>query len=271
MLRPYLLQLIRYLGLSHLLDTLRYLYSKFKNRDINTLFKVNHPDFVLPPDYLIYESFHLDYDAYYRTGREAAQWIKEHFAAFQEDLSNQKILDWGCGPGRVLRHLPHVFGPEGSYLGVDPNTMSIDWCQRNLKDVNVKLSMLMPPLPVHEAQLDLLYGISIFTHLSGPAQDDWMAELMRVLKPGGMALLTTHGPAYKVKLTKAERVFFDNQEWVIRGGVTEGHRVYTAYHPPERFRQLVNNHGAEVLKYVAGQAVSWGFEQDTWIIRKLIL
>lgn len=269
MLRPYLLQILRFLGLSHLLDRGRYMYSKFKNRSINAQFKTKQPDFLLPPDYLIYESFHLNYEAYYRTGLEAANWIKDHFAAYDQSLTGKTIIDWGCGPGRVLRHLPHVFGHEGNYVGMDPNIRSIDWCQQNLKGVSAQLSQLRPPLSLADQQVDLLYGISIFTHLSGPAHDDWFTEIMRVLKPGGMALFTTHGPAYKVKLTKTEQTLFDQNKWVIRGGVTEGHRVYTAYHPPKRFRQLVNDHGAEVLNYVAGKAVSWGHEQDTWVIKKL--
>lgn len=267
MLRPYLLQVIRSLGLSHLLDRGRYLYNKVRMRAANQQFKANNPDFVLPPDYLVYESFRLDYAAYKRTGKTAAQWIKEHFATHQQQLNKLSILDWGCGPGRVLRHLPEVFGDDGDYHGADPNERSVHWCQSNLPKVSVSQSQLNPPLPYTDQQFDLLYGISIFTHLSASAHDSWMKELMRVLKPGGMALITTHGPAYRVKLTKSEQVIYDADNWVIRGGVDEGHRVYTAYHPPQRFRELVAPF-AEVLTYVAGQPTSWGIEQDTWVIRK---
>ena len=41
----------------------------------------------------------------------------------------------------------------------------------------------------------MVYGLSIFTHLTELAQDLWLAELCRVLKPGGVAFLTFHGEA----------------------------------------------------------------------------
>lgn len=273
MLRAQLLQLIRKLGLSHALDLLRYRTEQLRNSAINRTFKRNNPAFVLPPDYLIYESFHLNYAAYQRTGLEAAQWLYTYFTDHAENQpTGTTVLDWGCGPGRILRHLPEVFGPHGQYIGVDPNKNSIDWCREHLANpsignLSVHQSQLQPPLPLTPESIDFLYGISILTHLSEAAHTAWMIELMRVLRPGGVALLTTHGPAYKVKLTNQEQARFEQNEFVIRGQVQEGHRVFTAYHPPKKMRELFAPH-AEVVAYVAGQPKSWGIDQDVWVIKK---
>lgn len=266
MLRPYLLDAVRRLGLSHPLDLARYRWHRCRMRGANAAFRREHPDFALPPDYLLYESFRIDYGAYYRTGRAGAEWVAEHF---QPHLSTPtpRLLDWGCGPGRILRHLPAVFGEGGDYHGADPNARSVAWCREQLAGVSVHQSQHAPPLPFPNEHFDGLYGISIFTHLSGPAHAAWFAELMRVLRPGGLALLTTHGPAYRVKLTAAERDRFEAGEWVIRGKATEGHRVFTAYHPPDRFRRLAQRQAA-VLSYQAGRPVTWGIEQDVWLLRK---
>jgi len=285
MLRARLLQLIRRLGLSHALDRLRYHYHRWRNAGRNRAFRKQHPDFALPPDYLMYESFRLDYAAYQRTGREAAEWISDHFRQHQPALNDPTMLDWGCGPGRVLRHLPAVFGRGGQYWGADPNPSSVQWCADNLGFAGavasndpgearlvgsgVCISQLAPPLPFPARSSDLLYGISIFTHLSAPAHADWLVELGRVLKPGGMALLTTHGVAYRVKLTPAERDHFDQGDLVIRGGVREGHRVFTAYHPPATFQRLVTEQQFAVLTHRAGQEKAWGIEQDTWVVKKV--
>jgi len=267
MLRAYLLSVLRTLGLSHALDQIRYAYARAQNRKKNHAFLREHPHFPLPPDYLMYESFRLDYGAYHRSGLEAAEWIKTHFAAFETDFTGKTFLDWGCGPGRVLRHLPTVFGPQGNYIGVDPNQKSIAWCKENLRSVEVNVSQLAPPLPIPDSRIDFLYGISIFTHLSQDAHQAWITELYRVLKPGGLALLTTHGPAYKVKLTPLEQTAYNQGDLIVRGKVKEGHRVFTAYQPPPYFEDLVKTNG-EVLKYVVGKKRNWGIEQDTWIIRK---
>ncbi|MEL6140231.1 MAG: class I SAM-dependent methyltransferase [Bacteroidota bacterium] len=267
MFRAYLLTILRYLGLSHALDQVRYAYARLRNRKKNRTFLKEYSNFPLPPDYLMYESFRLDYAAYHRSGREAAEWIKAHFATHTNDLAEKTILDWGCGPGRVLRHLPDVFGYQGHYIGMDPNEGSIAWCKAYLVDIDARLCKLTPPLPTADSSIDFLYGISIFTHLSENAHRAWIEEIYRVLRPSGLALLTTHGPAYKVKLTPNEKTSYDNGALVVRGKVQEGHRIFTTYQPPDYFKDLVQE-GGEVLKYVAGRERKWGIEQDTWVIRK---
>lgn len=269
-LRSFLLQIIRSLGLSHRLDDARFYWNKVRWHTQNQRFKQEHPDFALPPDYLMYESYQINYSRYRETGHTAALWLLEHVTPLVDATTELSILDWGCGPGRILRHLPEVFGAGCKIHGVDPNAKSVAWCQENLNGVDVQLSQLQPPLPYEANTFDFLYGISIFTHLSGPAHASWMAELMRVLKPGGIALITTHGPAYKVKLTPGEMKKFEaGEDWVIRGQVSEGHRVFTAYHPPELFQALVAPYG-EVANYVPGQPRNWGIEQDVWVIKKRV-
>lgn len=268
MFRARLLQVLRALGLSHFLDRLRYYYAKGQNAKSNRTFQQANPDFQLPPDYLMYESFRLDYAAYQRTGQEAARWIYDHFAHHEPNLVGKTILDWGCGPGRVLRHLPEVFGPEGQYLGADPNPASIKWCNTHLDFIDASLiNGQQAHLPYPSDSIDLLYGISIFTHLSAQGHTNWMKELMRILRPGGMALLTTHGPAYCAKLTREEVIRYEQDELIIRGKVQEGHRVFTAYHPTAYMRQLFAPY-ATVRTYSVGKPKSWGIEQDTWVIQK---
>jgi SAM-dependent methyltransferase len=50
-----------------------------------------------------------------------------------------------------------------------------------------------PPLPFEDASFDLVYSISVFTHLDEEMQDAWLNELKRVLRPGGILIITVHG------------------------------------------------------------------------------
>ena len=267
-MRARLLQFIRALGLSHTLDLLRYHWSRWRNWGKNLDFRRSHPEFPLPPDYLMYESYKLDYAAYQRSGQEAAAWIKAtispHWTGSTEGM---RILDWGCGPGRVVRHLSTEFGAEGSYFGCDPNERSIEWCQAALPGIDFRESGLMPPLDYTDGSMDLIYGISIFTHLSADAHRTWVKELARVLAPGGLAMLTTHGPIYERKLTPVERASYQQGDLIVRGKVKEGHRVFTAFQPPEYWRDLVAPYFI-VEYYQAGEARSWGLEQDIWVMKK---
>ena len=109
----------------------------------------------------------------------------------RELASFERILDFGCGPGRVMRHL----GPlaQSSQLhGVDVDPDSIAWCAEHIPFATFAVGPHEPPLPYAEGQFDLVYNHSVFTHIDERRQDLWLAELARVLAPGGIALLTVH-------------------------------------------------------------------------------
>ncbi|GAB4244277.1 MAG: hypothetical protein Kow0027_03880 [Saprospiraceae bacterium] len=156
---------LRKFRLMHLTDRLRYYIQNLQNHGANSAFKLEHPEVRLPPDYLIYESFRLDYHKYYFGGKETAEWIKEQFGRFTT-LSDKKILDWGCGPGRIIRHLPEVINNNCEFFGTDYNPASIEWCSANLPGIHFYNNSLNAQLPFPENTMDLIFGISIFTHLS---------------------------------------------------------------------------------------------------------
>lgn len=104
-----LISFLRSIGLIKLVDSVLFRYSSWKNRKQNLLFKSNYPEIKLPPDYMMYESFQVDYNSYYEDSKESAKWIVDLVRKYK-DLSKAIILDWGCGPGRLVRHLPMVVG-----------------------------------------------------------------------------------------------------------------------------------------------------------------
>lgn len=101
----------------------------------------------------------------------------------------RRILDLGCGAGRVIRHLPKL--TDAALYGVDYNPSLAGWCARNLKG-NFRQNALHPPLDFPDAHFDIVYLISVFTHLRIPTQREWLAELARVIRPGGVVLVTFH-------------------------------------------------------------------------------
>ena len=52
----------------------------------------------------------------------------------------------------------------------------------------------LPPLPFDDARFDLVLGYSVFTHLNVQYQDAWLGELRRLVRPGGILLLSISGP-----------------------------------------------------------------------------
>lgn len=220
----------------------------------------------LPPDYLMYESFQLDYKKYYEDSRQTAIWLKNHFAKYIQ-LEQKRVLDWGCGPARIVRHLPEVINNGCSFYGTDYNEKSIAWCSSNIPDVSFNLNKLEAKLPYEADFFDVIYGISIFTHLAEAMHYDWFKELYRVLRPGGILFLTTQGANFKVKLDGSEKARFEDGKLVVRGKVKEGHRTFSAFQPKEFMLQLFSE--MKVLEHIEldydkGKVVP----QDIWIVRK---
>jgi len=253
--------ILRRLGLMQMFDYLRFLWIRRKNRDHNRTFRKQYPDVALPPDYLMYESFQLDYERYYINGQKTAEWLVGLVNKYK-NLKGASILDWGCGPARVIRHLPALV-EEGSFYGTDYNGQSIAWCSANFTDIYFHSNDLMPGLIYEKQWFDLVYGISIFTHLSQEAHEAWLNELIRVLKSGGILLFTLHGNSFREKLTPPEMLLFDADELVIRGQVAEGHRTFSTFHPEKWVRIWTLR--LTVLEHIPGGAG----EQDVWILRKV--
>jgi SAM-dependent methyltransferase len=251
---------LRRTGLMKTSDFLRFLWIRWRNRKANRTFRREHPEVVLPPDYLMYESFMLDYSRYYLNGKKTAEWLTG-LVQQQKDLKGASILDWGCGPARVIRHLPGIL-PDAVLYGTDYNRRSIAWCSNTFSAIWFHTNDLMPGFVYEKEMFDLVYGISIFTHLSEEGHQAWLKELSRVLKPGGILFLTLHGSGFRDKLTPRELTDFDAGQLVVRGQVSEGHRTFAAFHP-----------AAWVKAWSAGMTLAMHIpggpgEQDVWMLRK---
>jgi SAM-dependent methyltransferase len=102
------------------------------------------------------------------------------------------VLDFGCGCGRVLRHLRHLAGSAALH-GCDTDGDAVAWAREHLDFATYEHNDALPPLPYDDATFDLVANHSVFTHLPEAYQDRWLAELQRVLAPGGWAVLSVAG------------------------------------------------------------------------------
>jgi ubiquinone/menaquinone biosynthesis C-methylase UbiE len=259
---------LRKIQLLYLFDHVFFFLEKRRNSSRNKQFLHENSTVKLPPDYLMYESFQLDYHKYFEESKESARWVANHFEKYNS-LDNRVVLDWGCGPGRIIRHLPTNFGEGCSFYGTDYNAESILWCKENLPGISFNKNPLQATLPYQNNFFDFIYGISIFTHLSEQMHYDWHEELMRVLKPGGILMLTTQGDNFKEKLSPEEKSLFESGKLVIRGNVKEGHRTYSAFQPAKFMRSLFAND--EVLAHEIRPVVSErALPQDVWMVKKIV-
>ena len=248
-----------------LADYTNYLLELRELRKENKEFAERNLGIKLPPNYLMYESFQLNYKKYYEDSILTANWLINHLKPYVT-FENIRILDWGCGPARIVRHLPIIIGSKAEIYGTDYNKRSIEWCKKNIDGVQFNHNQLGPPLPYENNFFDTIYGISIFTHLSEEMHYKWIDELFRILKPGGVLFLTLHGKAFRIKLTNEERDEFDKGKIVIKANTKEGHRTFGAYHPISFVNDMIKKN--IILSHIEGEIRNGKPQQDIWIIKK---
>ncbi len=103
------------------------------------------------------------------------------------------VLDWGCGCGRTLTHIPFDFEKHEVHA-CDIDGEAIAWLQENHPEFRAFQSGELPPLPFEDGYFDLILNHSVLTHLDEAHQDAWLAELTRILAPEGVLVLTVMGP-----------------------------------------------------------------------------
>jgi SAM-dependent methyltransferase len=118
-----------------------------------------------------------------------------------------RVLDIGCGIGRVALGLTSVLSREAHYEGFDVDARAIRWCREHLtpRYPNFRFTHANVNTPRHnrrgvdatafrfpydDATFDFAFATSVFTHLEMDAALRYFGEAHRVLKPGGILLAT---------------------------------------------------------------------------------
>jgi SAM-dependent methyltransferase len=152
----------------------------------------------LPPDHLqIRQVGGIWGSRFYSEGRQIFGQIAETFREAGSPLEQaQRVLDFGCGCGRVLRGFEGM-SPAPEVWGSDLDEEAIDWNRRHLGHIASFVSnRALPPTGFAPAFFDATYAVSVFTHLPEELQFAWLTELRRIIRPKGLLVVSTHGAHY---------------------------------------------------------------------------
>ena len=244
-------------------DILQYIYSPF----VNAAFKRRDvaDELPFPPARLVYDVTNIyDYEWFYQTGVLGSQCIRGILEKNNLDINEfTSILDFGCGCGRMIRHLKTLKG--ASLYGVDYNPVLVEWCQNNLAFANFKVNTPADRLRYADEKFDFIYAISVFTHLTEDLGFFWMSELDRVLKPGGVMYLTFMGKTRAPHLRQELRELFEAGQLVLTGKEHAGKNTCAAYHPEQYVRNILAKK-FRILDFIPGGARD--ANQDVFLIQK---
>lgn len=104
----------------------------------------------------------------------------------------EKVLDVGCGPGTVAILMAKKVAPNGEVVGIDASLDMIEAARRKVKGKD-SLARFEPAaieaLPFPDDTFDLATSTFMLHHLPDDVQRQGLAEVRRVLKPGGRFII----------------------------------------------------------------------------------
>lgn len=254
---------LRQLGMLPAAEQMHFLWTSLRERRENALFLHERPDFTPPPLAVMHDAYgSVSFQSYWDGGHRIAQLVADTIQ--RHHPSPRHILEWGCGAARVLRHLPSFFPPEVEFSGTDYNPKSIAWCRTAVPHIRFADNGLAPPLPFAARQFDVVYAVSVLTHLSTAQQVAWLRELRRVLAPKGILVLTLHGIRSTQVLLPQEFEHFEQKGTLVRNGVEEGKRCFVSYHHPKYARDVLFR-GLAVSEHITDHPF---ITQDVWVVRE---
>jgi len=159
-----------------------------------------------------------------------------------------RLLDFGCGTGTFLGTLRRRGAPL-ELFGCDISAGMVEAARAgwNVGTLPVLQALAPGPLPLADAQFDVVTSVSVLHHVEPAARLDIIRELIRVLKPGGRLVIFEHNPYNPATRWVVARAPIDANAQLVRAakcvrllaraGAEHERTDYILFFPP-RLRRL---------------------------------
>jgi len=216
-----------------------------------------------------------DAEEFYSSGEEAINEVLGHAAQFGQPAAHDSALDFGCGLGRLTRALATHFD---SAVGVDiSETMVANATDLNedVPNVHFQVNARADLAAFEDATFDMVNTRIVLQHLpSRQAVEGYLAEFLRVLRPGGLLvfqmpsklpLRVSIEPRRKAYLM-LRRLGISERSLYWRFGLHPNRMIAI---PKPRVLEFLDGHGAQVLDAVTRRDPDLSmFEESVYYVTK---
>ncbi|MDB5337988.1 MAG: hypothetical protein JWN70_3607 [Planctomycetaceae bacterium] len=190
---------------------------------------------------------------------------------YRDDIHGQRVLDLGCGAGRLATYLRPLVE---KYVGLDVSAHMVKYCQQAFPTLDFVQGDMRSLTPFDDGAFDTVFAVAnLFDAVTHEERRRVLAEVRRVLAPGGLLIFSAHNRNYAHAGTGPKLKFSRNPISQLRllmeyWRASANHQRIKAFHRFEPEYALLNDSGNcyHTLHYYierdvqTRQLVSAGFE-----------
>jgi ubiquinone/menaquinone biosynthesis C-methylase UbiE len=165
--------------------------------------------------------------------------------------NGDNILDLGCGNGRLYQLFKDL---SITFTGIDSSKGLIDIARESHPDAEFIVSD-MRKLPLKDSSFDIAYSIAAVHHLPSDGQKEVFKEVSRVMKSGGLFIMTNWnflGRWTKKRIEKGRYLIGDFPDHIIANFISGDKRTDEARHywniTPEQIESMAKEFGFDVVE-----------------------
>ncbi len=201
---------------------------------------------------------------------------------------SERVLDIGCGIGRIAVALTQYLDHRGSYVGFDIVEHGIEWCRQRITPRYPRFSFFVADIhnglynprgrhkaveyrfPLEDGSIDFVLLTSVFTHMPRDEVEHYIDEISRVLDQGGRCFCTafvlTAERRETIAAGKSGRTFIDTGDgyWVEK---SDSPMSAVAFDEPA-LRAMFESRGLGFAHFAPDDWTTNPWAQDTLVFRK---
>lgn len=248
-------------------DGFRRFRAAYKIDKDNVLFEKENLRLKIPPVEMIWDTIgSASFEDYYRSGIEDAEMIysliKKHYKG-----ERKLLLDFGCGPGRVFRHLPEVSDiTEANIRASDINREYVTWCKNHLPAVRTISNESAPPLNFDDDFFTIALALDVFTRMNENSIMKWLSELDRLLHSKGILITSFFSDEYAADVLPRDVLRKHSKGQSVQSGEgSEGSRMRRTFIPQKTLTRIFEKQFT-ILEKSTDPRASIRQGQEIWIM-----